>query len=198
MSEVTTASGTFIIHHEEAGRSEAKKICERENTILAPITNQADKDAIMKLINSSECPAKNMWSDYLVGLEIAPSCKNKKKIFSNGVEWNDKLHSHLYTDLTTSEYALAVAEFVPIMKDKALRIVDSANDSYCDGWASKFICLRETKKPARARGLIQEENESVLGSSMPKCSYMLNFVLVTFFVVLFVQKHYRKKTILDL
>ena len=143
LSEVTTASGTFIIHNKRVSRPEAIKICEKEGSILAPIANQADKDAIFKLTGPLGCPTYQDWPMYWVGLEVTPSCTNKKKTFSNGIEWNDMLHSHLYSDQTTSEYALAVAEFVPGLGNRGLRIVDSANVNYCGAYIQSFICLRE-------------------------------------------------------
>ena len=146
MKEITTASGTFIVHNEEVTRSRAEQICERENTILAPITNQADKDAIFKLTSREDCVANQNWPLYWVGLEVTPSCTNKKKIFSNGVRWRDELHSHLYTDETTSKYALALAEFDPDAEETALRIVDSANDFYCDGYYFYWICENTTDR----------------------------------------------------
>ena len=197
MKEITTASGTFIIHHEEVSRSEAERICESENTILAPITNQADKDAMFKLTSDKDCLANHMYPQFWIGLEVRPSCKNKKKIFSNGVEWRDELHSHLYTDLTTSKYALALAEFTPDLEEEALRIEDSANDFYCDGYVQKFICLREAEKPARARGLVQAEGRNVSERNLSNFSYFLNFLFVTYFIVSAALKHYRKKVTLD-
>ena len=198
LSEITTPSGTFVIHNEKVSRSKAEKICQREGSILAPIANQADKNAIFKLTGPNKCPTYQNWPEYWVGLEVTPSCTDKKKTFSNGIQWNDELHSHLYSDQTTSEYALALAEFVPGFRSRGLRIVDSANDNYCDGYKQNFICLKEAKKPARSRELVQAEKESVLGSRLSYFSFLVNFVLVTFFIVLFVQKHYRKKTMLDL
>ena len=198
MKEITTASGTFIVHNEEVSRSRAEQKCERENTILAPITNQADKDAIFKLTSREDCVANQGWYWYWVGLEVTPSCTNKKKIFSNGVKWRDELHSHLYTDETTSKFALALAEFDPDARETALRIVDSVNEFYCDGYEQRFICLREAKKSARARGLVQAKKESVLGSSLPTFSYLLNFLFATFFLALFARSYYRKKSMLEL
>ena len=85
LSEITTPSGTFIIHNKKVSRYEAKKICERENTILAPITNQADKDAIFKLTGPKGRPTYQNWPKYWIGLEVTPSCTDKKKTFTNGV-----------------------------------------------------------------------------------------------------------------
>ena len=186
--EVTTSSGTFILYDEVVGRAEAERICKSEGTILAPITNEADKNALYKLTGPEECQI-NYVAMYWLGLEITPSCKNKMKYFANGERWNDELHSHLYSDETLPNTALAAAQFVPVFGEKALRIVSATNENYCGEYHTKFICLRPKNKPTRARGLVKRENGSV--GALPNAAYLLNVVLVVYIVVM--MRYYRKK-----
>ena len=194
LTEITTASGTFIAHNEAVGREEARKICNNENSILAPIVSQADKDAILKLTSSKGCRANSGWFEYHIGLEVTPSCKNKQKYFANGVAWDEQLHSHLYKDETTSDYALAVSVFVPIDGENSLRIVDCTNDNYCKPFPSRFICFREAKTQSCASGLGQENG---FGGILSNFSYMLSFVFIAFIVLFSAKRYYSKKTMLE-
>ena len=191
LKEITTPTGTFIAYNNAVGREEARKICNDNNSILAPIMTQQDKDAVLKLTSRVGCPQNDYWPEYHVGLEVVPSCTNQKKYFSNGRAWDETLHSHLYIDETTSDYALAVSVFTPMDGQDSLKIVDCTNDNYCNPFHSRFICFREAQSCASR--LVQESKE-INFRSLLSFSHLLNFVFAAFFIATVTRKYYRKNS----
>ena len=85
--------------------SEARKLCAKNSGILAPITNKEDAEAIYKTIKMGQhegCPFYQGVNKYSIGLKVTACGKGKqKRVFSNGVVWNETLNASLCSDRTS-------------------------------------------------------------------------------------------------
>ena len=142
--EVKGPSGTFYFHDQELTRCQAARECAKTNTILAPITEKSDFTALSKAYNDHETLSME---SFHVGLEIA----NSGRVFSNGVEWNQKNHGSFYTeaDYQPDSGDCLSAFMVPKIFPDEL-VIDYKYK--CEGYTSRFICLK-LKKASSAEGL---------------------------------------------
>ena len=94
---VTTSSGTFSFSEKQMTRCEAKKYCRERGQILAPITTQEDKDAVLTMFND-KCFNHYSESFYHIGLDVFPCGDTQERVFTNGVKYDAIIHGHLYAD----------------------------------------------------------------------------------------------------
>ena len=151
----TTSSGTFTVVNKEMTRCEAKKYCREKGQILAPVTNQEDKDAILKLIGAKHCKIDRGNMFYHIGLDVTPCGETQERIFSNGVFYDRSVHGKLYDDMSPP------SEICP---DAYLDYEDSnpftiGSLPRCHPQRQKFICLDQST--AAASPVTQEKSKSV-------------------------------------
>ena len=93
---VETEMGTYILPSERVvGRCTAEERCLEMGSILAPLTEKSEFDAIINAMNS--CVYQEAEYDpKFIGLSI--SYDNSHRFFSNGVEFNKDLHGDLYEE----------------------------------------------------------------------------------------------------
>ena len=100
-SSFTTSSGKFTAYPELASKCEAEKLCADKGQILAPFTTKEDVQAVTDMFrnNGEECKySYYKYKDYRVGLNFIKVSEGVfRKEFSNGVQWDDKKHSSLYS-----------------------------------------------------------------------------------------------------
>ena len=143
-TEVNTPSGRFTFHKDRMSVCEAKKFCAQRGEILAPITNQADFDALHKAVvegNNPSCPFHYMdIMLYSIGLDITPCGKGKQdRIFTNGVAWDNDVHGKLYYDYGGNKNCLfAVMDNQYISKPAIY-----SYGSECYQTTQRVICLKE-------------------------------------------------------
>ena len=154
----TTSSGTFTITNKEMTRCEAKKYCRERNQILAPITTQEDKDAILNLIDPS-CQIHKGDKFYHIGLEVTPCGKTQERIFSNGIVYDKDIHGKLYDDLSKPEDKCPDA-YLMYYDDNPFTIGTLPN---CYQQYQRVICLDETT--ATASPFSQEKTSLVHNNS---------------------------------
>ena len=138
-SQVTTKSGTFTFHDQLLSYCKAKKFCASEGEILAPITNKENLEALKKVTRQSCFKGKTMRWNTGLDIEVCNGVE-VKKVFTNGVNWNEKLHGPLYEEtyyahLTNMRNAIFRG---PTVADK----VDIMGDMSCRGRVETFICLK--------------------------------------------------------
>ena len=151
----TTSSGTFTVVNKEMTRCEAKKYCREKGQILAPVTNQEDKDAIMKLIGAKHCKVDRGNMFYHIGLDVTPCGETQERIFSNGVFYDRSVHGKLYDDMSPP------SEICP---DAYLDYEDSnpftiGSLPRCHPQRHKFICLEQST--SNASPITREKTKSV-------------------------------------
>ena len=134
---ITTSSGTFSYSDTTMTRCEAKKYCRDEGKILAPITTQEDKDAVMKLLDY-KCSKFHM---YHIGLDVHHCGSQQERVFTNGITYDSKTHGKLYDDLGEPKDKCPET-FLMYFSSNPLKI--SANDPNC--WPSHYraLCLDQT------------------------------------------------------
>ena len=96
--KVTTSSGIFSFSERQMTRCEAKKYCRKRGQILAPITTQEDKDAVLTMFKD-KCFNNYSESFYHIGLDVFPCGATQERLFTNGDKYDASLHGHLYDDL---------------------------------------------------------------------------------------------------
>ena len=146
---VNTASGEFTFHSEVMSRCEAKKFCKKQGGILAPVTNRQDLNALKEAAynRNKECPFHYGVHQYNVGLDITPcGYKKQDRWFTNGVEWDKKVHGPLYEETDTSlVYPCTYAGFFPYTGDDGKMVIALRGD-HCDEVPFRFICLKPPAK----------------------------------------------------
>ena len=98
ITNTTTSSGTFLFSKGHMTRCEAKKFCREKGGVLAPITTQEDKDAVLEMINP-ECFEHYLDNMYHIGLDVYNCGDQQERVFSNGIIYDKNVHGHLYDDL---------------------------------------------------------------------------------------------------
>ena len=143
-AEVFTPTGRFTFYKERMSVCEAKKFCAEKGEILAPVTNEADYEALLTAAhegNHPSCPIH--YGDlllYSLGLDITPCGEGKQeRIFTNGVVWNDAVHGKLYHDYAGKTSNCAFAQ-LDTMNDRP-----GVYDYYdhCHQTTQRYICLKE-------------------------------------------------------
>ena len=91
-----TEKGTYTLPNNDmvVGKAAAEKRCTDINSILAPFTERSEFVAVMNAVNS--CEHKDWYEFSFIGLNIAND--NSSRVFSNGVQFDYKLHGHLYRE----------------------------------------------------------------------------------------------------
>ena len=144
-TEVTTPSGKFTFHKEMVSICEAKKFCAEKGEILAPVTNKADFDALLRVMqtgNNPSCPFHHGdIIQYATGLDVTPCGKGKQdRVFTNGVAWSNVFHGKWYSDLQDSWHSSCVFATVCNWDNRpAVNVFDG-----CYQVDYRFICLKET------------------------------------------------------
>ena len=146
--EVFTATGKFTFHNEQVWICEAKKICAKNDEILAPITNKQDYDAIMKVAkmgNHPNCPFHYGDHTYFIGLDITTCGRGKQeRVFTNGVAWDEDVHGKLYDDSWhIKKYNCAFAQLASWGTKPWL---DFWGES-CHQKTNRFLCLKPSDAP---------------------------------------------------
>ena len=85
--------GTFSFYHKRATRYQAMNYCAEKDSILAPITEKADFDALSAAYNKKDFQSPR---SFHVGLEIAHD--NSGRVFVNGEAWDQEKHGAFYKE----------------------------------------------------------------------------------------------------
>ena len=151
---VERPSGTFSFYHKYATRYQAMNHCAKKDSILAPITEKADFDALSAAYNKKyfESPRS-----FHVGLEIAND--NSGRVFINGEAWDQEKHGAFYRE---AEPPYAPNEclntlFVPWIFPKTM-VIDY--QIKCHLQPTDFVCFKP-KKTASPGALISGEGSNV-------------------------------------
>ena len=113
---VETQKGTYTFPHNDfvLGRCAAEKKCTELDSILAPFTDRSEFDAVMSAVHS--CDHKEKFEFSHVGLNIAED--NSTRVFSNGAQFDYKLHGDLYRENERDMLDCPQAYFNPLSEDK--------------------------------------------------------------------------------
>ena len=143
-TEVTTPTGKFTFYGEIVSVCEAKKVCAEKGEILAPITNRADFEALLRVTqtgNHPSCPFHHGFFLYSIGLDVTPCGKGKQdRVFTNGVVWNNTVHGQLYSDYMNSWKSPCVMAQLATINPKPALVTFGR---LCNPTYQRFICLKE-------------------------------------------------------
>ena len=171
INSVTTKTGTFTFYNEFVTKCEAELKCLKKGELLAPITKKRDANRIMKLFKSNtgkeNCVfGTNSASSYWLGLDITFNKDKQEKVFSNGVRWNDKKHSKIYTDYLTEYTDCPVALFEPFAVEEPFPLVWETR--YCNySQTNKYVCFKPSNIKATAECVTQEKENVENGIFLP-------------------------------
>ena len=144
-NSVTTKTGKFTLYADEVTRCEAKKRCKRLGRILAPITNEYDRNAIKSLQKNNEfspCAFGNgHFSFYHVGLDVKNVGGTFLKEFTDGTKWDECEMGDLYDE--DKEAKNPIALYVNLLP-YSLTIKEEGNISR--GAVHRYICLQPATK----------------------------------------------------
>ena len=132
----TTSSGTFTVYQKEMTKCEAKQFCRDKGHILAPITTMEDRDAVHKMLDWN-CVEHQGSFVYHLGLDITPCGKKQDRVFSNGLQFDEKVHGKLYKDFTTPDSKCPLA-YLRWYADEPFVI---GHEPQCHPQTLKFLCL---------------------------------------------------------
>ena len=181
----TTSSGTFTVYHKKLTKCEAKKFCRDKGHILAPVTTQEDKDALLDLLDD-ECEEHYGATVYLLGLDITPCGKTQERTFTNGVAYDKSTHGRLYEDYNTPDSKCPIA-YLHMLAD-ALII---GHEPQCISQKLRFFCLDQSTATASP---IVKEGEQGVKMSISQASMVAGGVLAAFgCLALATAKIYRQK-----
>ena len=183
----TTSSGTFTIIHDEMTRCEAKKYCRERGQILAPVTNQEDKDAILKLIDPEHCQVHRGDLFYHIGLEVTPCGKTQDRVFSNGVIYDHSVHGKLYDDLSPPTEICPDA-YLDYETPNPFTI---GSLPMCHPQRQRFICLDQST--AAASPVTQAKSKSVQ-LAVETCAALGMLVCTVIGVLAFTTAKFYKRT----
>ena len=146
--------GTFSFYHKRATRYQAMNYCAEKDSILAPITEKADFDALSAAYNKKDFQSPR---SFHVGLEIAHD--NSGRVFVNGKAWDQEKHGAFYKE---AEYIPEPNEclnslFVPGFFPKKM-VIDY--QMKCHLQQKDFVCFKP-KKTGSSGALIADEGSSV-------------------------------------
>ena len=133
-----TSSGTFTVYNKELTKCEAKRFCRDKGHILAPITTQEDKNAVLKLLDPS-CDIHKGGEIYLVGLDITPCGKSQDRTFTNGQSYKESVHGHLYEDYNDPDTKCPIAYF-----DSIIESLEISKEPQCISQRQRFLCLDQS------------------------------------------------------
>lgn len=156
-NSVTTPTGKFTFHTEQATRCEAIKICKENGGILAPFTNKQDIDAVKSISKWQDCPELGGASKkYMIGLDVTPTCgeSKQKRVFSNGLKWNQAVHGPLYYGSANWDYQCARVFFLPFWDGPGIY-----NAENCKYGKTGFICLNPSG--SKADSLVEGTSEGI-------------------------------------
>ena len=156
---VETSTGTFTFYEEDLSFCEAKLKCIAHGQILAPVTNRMDADKIIELFNTNSekenyCvhSSYNLIS-YWVGLDVAYNGSKQEKKFTNGIDWDEKIHGEIYTDYLKGSYTKCPAVmFQPFFTQEPFSI--TADICHLK---SSFICFKPKEKQF-AEKIVQDKD----------------------------------------
>ena len=186
-TSVTTKSGTFSFHTEEVPSCKAKKICASMGRILAPITNEEDRNAIHS-ITSQKCGIfkGRRYDAYHVGLDNIVCDNETHRVFTNGVEYNETLHGEFYYIFSRKKkksncLASLWATGSPVERSQVsvIRMPDT-----CEDYRRRFICLDPAKAGSSTAEHLKLESFKIseVASSGVKNQHSLYFVSGLLFV----------------
>ena len=152
---VERPSGTFSFYRKKATRYQAMNHCAKKYSILAPITEKADFDALSAAYNKKyfESP-----ESFHVGLEIAND--NSGRVFIDGEAWDQEKHGSFYKEAEAPHgpNQCLNSYFVPGFFPKTM-VIDYQIKRHLQ--VTDFVCFK-LKKTAPSETLIA-------GDSSPKC-----------------------------
>ena len=190
-----TKSGTFTLYNEKVELCEAKLRCTQRGEILAPFSNKKDANKILKLFKSNigveNCKFHtNVAVTYFVGLDIKFTEGRKEMVFSDGVKWNDTLHSEYFKDYIAKPSNCPVAVLQPIMQNDPFATSTQSRDCKYRR-KSKYICLKPRRN--KAAKSITGPNVST-GSELPSVFFV---AFLTFFVGLLAGMKIKNRKCID-
>ena len=144
-TSVTTKSGTFTFFPQYVPRCKAEQFCHKLGQILAPVTNIEDRWALQEIADQ-KCGIFVTPTDipsYHIGLNNHVCGGEVTRVFTNGVAWNEKVHSKLYyiTKAKSNCYATLWTPFNGFNN----RIGVYTRPENCSDFSFRFICLAPAK-----------------------------------------------------
>ena len=183
---VTTNTGVFTFHEEQVPRGVAKRKCNEEGGILAPVTNYQDSQALMKAFDPENCPFHRFLISYHIGLDLYSYDNELVKVFSNNVLWNNTVHESLYYDKTKSyydqwkSYSKCPEAFLDIAVSTNKPLIIQAGNNICDR-KRRYVCLKSASNCVSASALVKEYSSD---------SYQVNLIafggMIVFSVVVLI------------
>ena len=152
---VKTSSGTFTVYNQLLDKCAATKFCKKKGHILAPIVNDEDKTAIIKLIDPN-CDIHKGVRHYHIGLDITPCGGGQDRVFSNGVIYDKNVHGHLYDDTFITAQEKCPLAYMHYLFTTNYLLIGYKNN--CEPEPMKVICLDQST--ATASGISQKKTEN--------------------------------------
>ena len=155
--DIERPSGTFTVHYKERQNfTAAQKECAKNGQILAPITEKEDFDAIFEVVtaeNEENLITGRDWTQYMVGLEVAYD--NSKKVFMNGVKFDEKKHGSFYKDDQYNRLEDGRCPLALLSTWDPTSI--TVENTWCETEFFDYICFEPKNKPcASAEAVVSE------------------------------------------
>ena len=189
--QTTTKSGTFTVHGQRISKCKAKKICESNGEILAPIETKEDLDAIHELLMQG-CGVFKYLPLFHTGLDMAVCGKEEKRVFTDGVKYNETLHGSLYEEVSfASESNVRIAA----IGETVLEIIYIIPDDRCGEMEANFICLKPATPAGKSEALVKNadlhsfNNLAFLAFAIPTMAFFCAVVVAVRF--------YRRNRVLE-
>ena len=184
---VTTPTGTFTYFSKEVTSCQAKIECAKRGQILAPITNEQDRDALRSIakLEDPTCKFHYGYKKYHIGLDIKKCGDRIHRIFSNNVVYNKTLHGGLYRWNGNKSKDTNRATYTPY-KQMLFVVTDYAMDD-----KRRFICLKPNTNSSTAEPII--EKEVVYNPSSNMLFILGSFVVAFVGVMLILSSKMKKK-----
>ena len=185
----TTSSGTFTAYNKKLTKCEAKKFCRDKGHILAPITTQEDKTAVLKLLDT-RCDEHKGGEFYLVGLDITPCGESQDRTFSNGLNYVESVHGKLYEDYNTPDTKCPTA-----VANSIVKTLEIGMEPHCISQRMRFLCLDQSTAVASP---IAKEDGQYIKLSITQATIAAGGIFVAFMCLsVATAKFYRQKTKLE-
>ena len=183
---VTTSSGTFSYSERQMTRCEAKKYCRERGQILAPITTQEDKDAVLTMFNE-KCFNHYTESFYHIGLDVFPCGDTQERVFTNGVKYDANIHGHLYADYGKPDHKCPQS-YLESLNWNPFTIGTKPN---CYPQTHRALCLDQST--ATASGITQKEADHYKVSTTQAVVAIGGFFFVVVGSLFVIVKLYKSK-----
>ena len=179
--DIERPSGTFTAFYGyNKNFTAAQKECAKHGQILAPITEKEDFDAIVEVLSAENeynvITGRDFW-EYIVGLEAAYD--NSKKVFMNGVEFDEEKHGSFYKDDQENQLGKNGNCPLALLWPENPSFIN-VKYTYCESEGYSYICFKPKNKPCLSSDALV--GESSVSKTEVRNSFVAGFGTCTLII----------------